>query len=183
MTKAAGSAATTVNAINGTSLSGLATGILKNTTSTGVPSIAAASDLASLYNPPLAVTVTSGPFTNATSGVEYMGSGSAANASSAVLYNQVPYTATVRQVLVSFYGSASVSTTAQSFALIDLTQSNATVASGSITLNATPAAGTLALTLGSGTSVTAGDHLQLQWTYSGSVAARTVNFTAYVYAQ
>src|SRR6266568_2780054 len=35
----------TVAKINGTSLAGLATGLLKNTTSTGVPSIAAASDL------------------------------------------------------------------------------------------------------------------------------------------
>lgn len=42
MTNSAGSLATTVGRINGTSLAGLATGILKNTTTTGVPSIAAA---------------------------------------------------------------------------------------------------------------------------------------------
>jgi hypothetical protein len=42
VTNTAGSLAMTVKAINGTTLSGLATGILKNTTSTGVPSIAVA---------------------------------------------------------------------------------------------------------------------------------------------
>src|SRR6185437_14087216 len=42
VTKSAGSFATTVTKINGTSLAGLATGILKNTTTTGVPSIAIA---------------------------------------------------------------------------------------------------------------------------------------------
>jgi hypothetical protein len=40
--------ATLVGKINGTSLAGLATGILKNTTSTGVPSIAVASDFPTL---------------------------------------------------------------------------------------------------------------------------------------
>lgn len=44
----AGSCATTVVKINGTSLAGLSTGILKNTTGTGVPSIAVASDVVSL---------------------------------------------------------------------------------------------------------------------------------------
>jgi len=39
-TTSAGSCATTVSSINGTSLAGLSTGILKNTTSTGAPSIA-----------------------------------------------------------------------------------------------------------------------------------------------
>jgi hypothetical protein len=42
---ATGSGALTVVALNGTSLAGLATGILKNTTGTGVPSIAINSDL------------------------------------------------------------------------------------------------------------------------------------------
>lgn len=42
VTSSAGSVATTVVKINGTTLSGLATGILKNTTATGVPSIAVA---------------------------------------------------------------------------------------------------------------------------------------------
>ena len=41
-TSSVGSAATTVVKINGTALSGLATGLLKNTTTTGVPSIAIA---------------------------------------------------------------------------------------------------------------------------------------------
>jgi hypothetical protein len=45
MTNTAGSLATTVKGINGTLLSGLATGIVKNTTSTGVPSIATSSDI------------------------------------------------------------------------------------------------------------------------------------------
>ncbi len=42
VTSAAGAVATTVGKINGTSLAGLTTGLLKNTTSTGVPSIAVA---------------------------------------------------------------------------------------------------------------------------------------------
>ena len=40
-----GTLATTVNKINGTALSGLATGLLKNTTTTGVPSIATSADV------------------------------------------------------------------------------------------------------------------------------------------
>ena len=48
MTNTAGSLATTVKGINGTLLSGLATGIMKNTTTTGVPSIAVASDFPTL---------------------------------------------------------------------------------------------------------------------------------------
>lgn len=47
-TNSAGSLAMTVVKINGTSLAGLATGILKNTTATGVPSIAASADITSL---------------------------------------------------------------------------------------------------------------------------------------
>lgn len=43
-----GSVAATVTRINGTSLAGLATGILKNTTTTGVPSIAIAADFPTL---------------------------------------------------------------------------------------------------------------------------------------
>ena len=49
MTNTAGSLATTVKGINGTLLSGLATGLLKNTTTTGVPSIAVASDVYGLF--------------------------------------------------------------------------------------------------------------------------------------
>ena len=45
---ATGATALTVVAINGTSLAGLATGILKNTTATGVPSIAVAGDFPTL---------------------------------------------------------------------------------------------------------------------------------------
>ncbi|MCU1247099.1 MAG: dystroglycan-type cadherin-like domain repeat protein [Edaphobacter sp.] len=48
VTKAAGSVATTVTKLNGTSLAGLVTGILKNTTGTGVPSIAVAADFPTL---------------------------------------------------------------------------------------------------------------------------------------
>lgn len=44
-----GSNAVTVTKINGTALSGLTTGILKNTTGTGVPSIAASSDVIGLF--------------------------------------------------------------------------------------------------------------------------------------
>lgn len=44
VTSTSGSVATTVGKINGVSLAGLATGILKNTTGTGVPSIAVAAD-------------------------------------------------------------------------------------------------------------------------------------------
>lgn len=45
VTNSAGSLATTVVRINGTSLAGLATGLLKNTTATGVPSIATSTDI------------------------------------------------------------------------------------------------------------------------------------------
>jgi hypothetical protein len=45
VTKAAGALATTVTRLNGTALSGLATGLLKNTTGTGAPSIAVAADV------------------------------------------------------------------------------------------------------------------------------------------
>jgi hypothetical protein len=55
VTKTAGSFATTVTKLNGTLLSGLATGILKNTTSTGVPTIAAAG---SDYQAPITLTTT-----------------------------------------------------------------------------------------------------------------------------
>lgn len=48
MTNTAGSLATTVKGINGTLLSGLATGILKNTTTSGAPSIAVAADFPTL---------------------------------------------------------------------------------------------------------------------------------------
>ena len=48
MTNTAGSLATTVVGVNGTNLAGLATGILMNTTGTGVPSIAAASNFPTL---------------------------------------------------------------------------------------------------------------------------------------
>lgn len=44
-----GSNALTVKGLNGTLLSGLATGLLKNTTSTGVPSIATSSDIVGLF--------------------------------------------------------------------------------------------------------------------------------------
>ncbi len=47
-TTSAGTVAVTVGKINGTSLAGLATGILKNTTTTGVPSIAVAGDFPTL---------------------------------------------------------------------------------------------------------------------------------------
>lgn len=45
VTSTAGTVVTTVVKINGTALSGLATGVLKNTTGTGVPSIAVAADI------------------------------------------------------------------------------------------------------------------------------------------
>jgi hypothetical protein len=48
MTNTAGSLATTVVGLNGTNLAGLATGILMNTTGTGVPSIATASNFPTL---------------------------------------------------------------------------------------------------------------------------------------
>jgi hypothetical protein len=48
VTNTAGSLATTVKGINGTILSGLGTGILKNTTATGAPSIAVAADFPTL---------------------------------------------------------------------------------------------------------------------------------------
>lgn len=48
VTNSAGSYATTVGKINGVSLAGLATGILKNTTTTGAPSIAVSADFPTL---------------------------------------------------------------------------------------------------------------------------------------
>lgn len=48
VTSSVGTVATTVGKINGVSLAGLATGILKNTTGTGVPSIAVAGDFPTL---------------------------------------------------------------------------------------------------------------------------------------
>lgn len=48
MTNTAGNLATTVHGYNGTSMAGLATGIVKNTTTTGVPSIAVAADFPTL---------------------------------------------------------------------------------------------------------------------------------------
>jgi hypothetical protein len=55
VTKSASSFATTVTKLNGTSLAGLATGILFNTTSTGVPSIATAAQILSVIgNVPVA---------------------------------------------------------------------------------------------------------------------------------
>ena len=48
VTSTAGTVATTVGKINGVALAGLATGILKNTTTTGVPSIAVAADFPTL---------------------------------------------------------------------------------------------------------------------------------------
>jgi hypothetical protein len=78
--------ATTVVKINGTSLAGLATGILKNTTSTGIPSIAVAGDFPTLNQNTTgnAATVTTnanltGPITsvgNATSVASQTGTGS-----------------------------------------------------------------------------------------------------------
>ena len=80
-----GSNATTVVKINGTSLAGLTTGILKNTTSTGVPSIAVAADFPTLNQNTIgsAATVTTnanltGPITsvgNATSVASQTGTG------------------------------------------------------------------------------------------------------------
>lgn len=50
VTNSAGSLAMTVKGINNTLLSGLATGILKNTTATGVPSIATSGDITGLFS-------------------------------------------------------------------------------------------------------------------------------------
>lgn len=63
---ASGSNATTVKGLNGTALSGLATGILKNTTGTGVPSIAAFGDVTVLFS--------------GCSGIEYLGADGACHA-------------------------------------------------------------------------------------------------------
>jgi hypothetical protein len=57
---------TTVGKINGTSLAGLATGILKNTTSTGVPSIAVAADFPTLNQNTTGNATTATTATNAT---------------------------------------------------------------------------------------------------------------------
>jgi hypothetical protein len=63
-----GSFATTVGKINGTSLAGLATGILKNTTTTGVPSIAVAADFPTLNQSTTGNAATATTATNITGG-------------------------------------------------------------------------------------------------------------------
>jgi hypothetical protein len=64
-----GSFATTVGKINGTSLAGLATGILKNTTTTGVPSIAVAADFPTLNQSTTGNAATATTATNIAGGV------------------------------------------------------------------------------------------------------------------
>ena len=68
VTTPSGSVATTVARINGVALSGLATGILKNTTGTGAPSIAVAADFPTLNQSTTgnAATATSVPGTGIT---------------------------------------------------------------------------------------------------------------------
>lgn len=77
VTSSGGSQATTVTKINSTALSGLATGILKNTTTTGVPSIAAAgTDYQAVGNYVTALTgdvTAAGPGSSAASVVKIQG--------------------------------------------------------------------------------------------------------------
>ena len=75
--------ATTVGKINGTALSGLATGILKNTTSTGVPSIAVAADFPTLNQN------TTGTAANVTGTVAIANGGTGATTAAAALANLV----------------------------------------------------------------------------------------------
>lgn len=72
--------ATTVGKINGTSLAGLATGILKNTTTTGVPSIAVAADFPTLNQN------TTGTAANVT-GTVALGNGGTGQTTAAAAYN------------------------------------------------------------------------------------------------
>ena len=89
VTSLAGSVATTVVKINGTTLSGLATGLLKNTTTTGVPSIAVAgTDYAVATNGTLGQVLTSdaaGGFSTALTLATVATSGSASDLTSGTL--------------------------------------------------------------------------------------------------
>jgi hypothetical protein len=88
-TSSVGSAATTVVKINGTALSGLATGLLKNTTTTGVPSIAVAgTDYAVATNGTLGQALTSngtGGFSTALTLATVATSGSASDLTAGTL--------------------------------------------------------------------------------------------------
>jgi len=88
-TSSVGSAATTVVKINGTALSGLATGLLKNTTATGVPSIAVAgTDYAVATNGTLGQALTSngtGGFSTALTLATVATSGSASDLTAGTL--------------------------------------------------------------------------------------------------
>ena len=68
VTTPSGSVATTVARINGVALSGLATGILKNTTGTGAPSIAVAADFPTLNQSTTGNAATATTITGMTSG-------------------------------------------------------------------------------------------------------------------
>ena len=75
-TSSAGSCATTVGKINGASLASLSTGLLKNTTSTGIPSIAVAgTDYAPATTGSSILKASSGGFSNAVAGTDYPATG------------------------------------------------------------------------------------------------------------
>ena len=89
-------AAPTVKGINGTALSGLSTGILKNTTTTGVPSIAVAADFPVLNQN---TTGSAASFTGSLAG-EVTGTQGATTVSNSAVINKVltGYTSTVGTV-------------------------------------------------------------------------------------
>jgi hypothetical protein len=107
-----GSFATTVGKINGTSLAGLATGILKNTTTTGVPSIAVAADFPTLNQN------TTGTASNVTGTVVIANGGTGATTASAALTNlgaaplaSPTFTGTVSGVTSTMVGLGNVDNT------------------------------------------------------------------------
>ncbi len=101
--------ATTVKQINGTALSGLATGILKNMTATGVPSIAVAEDF------PVLNQNTTGTAANVTGTVAVANGGTGATSStgtgSVVLSSSPTFTGTVSGITKTMVGLDNVDNT------------------------------------------------------------------------
>jgi hypothetical protein len=129
-----GALTATVTKINGTALSGLATGILKNTTTTGVPSIAVAADFPTLNQ-------------NTT------GSAATLTTPRAIYGNNFDGSAALTQVIAGTYGGTGVNNGANTMTLAGnvthagaFTQSFTATANTSLTL---PVTGTLATLAGS----------------------------------
>jgi hypothetical protein len=129
-----GALSATVTKINGTSLAGLATGILKNTTTTGVPSIAVASDFPTLNQ-------------------STTGSAATLTTPRAIYGNNFDGSAALTQVIAGTYGGTGVNNGANTITIAGnvthagaFTQSFTATANTALTL---PTTGTLATLAGS----------------------------------